>query len=76
MAVIELEKATKIYTVGEVETLALDAVSLTIEEGEFTTIVGPSGSGKTTMLQLMGVLDQPNSGIVKINGQLQACSFH
>ncbi|MDX1414071.1 MAG: ABC transporter ATP-binding protein [Candidatus Promineifilaceae bacterium] len=69
MSVIELEKATKIYTIGEVETRALDEVSITIEEGEFTTIVGPSGSGKTTMLQLMGVLDQPNSGVVRINGQ-------
>lgn len=69
MSVIELVNTTKIYTIGEVETLALDDVSLTIEEGEFTTIVGPSGSGKTTMLQLMGCLDQPNSGIVKINGQ-------
>ncbi len=69
MAVIELENATKIYTIGEVETVALDDVTLAIEEGEFTTIVGPSGSGKTTLLQLMGCLDQPNSGIVKINGQ-------
>jgi putative ABC transport system ATP-binding protein len=69
MSVIELVNTTKIYTIGEVETRALDDVSLTIEEGEFTTIVGPSGSGKTTMLQLMGCLDQPNSGIVKINGQ-------
>ena len=69
MSVIELENATKIYTIGEVETRALDNVTLTIEEGEFTSIVGPSGSGKTTMLQLMGCLDQPNSGIVKINGQ-------
>ena len=69
MSVIELENATKIYTIGEVETRALDGVTLTIEEGEFTTIVGPSGSGKTTMLQLMGCLDQPNSGVVKINGE-------
>ncbi len=69
MAVIELENATKIYAIGEVETVALDDVSLAIEEGEFTTIVGPSGSGKTTLLQLMGCLDQPNSGIVRINGQ-------
>ena len=69
MSVIELENATKIYTIGEVETRALDDVTITIEEGEFTTIVGPSGSGKTTMLQLMGCLDQPNSGVIKINGQ-------
>lgn len=69
MSVIELVNTTKIYKIGEVETRALDDVSLKIEEGEFTTIVGPSGSGKTTMLQLMGCLDQPNSGIVKINGR-------
>ena len=69
MAVIQLENATKIYTIGEVETRALDGVSLSIEEGEFTALVGPSGSGKTTMLQLMGCLDMPNSGTVKINGR-------
>ena len=69
MAIIELENATKIYQIGEVETRALDGVSLAIEEGEFTALVGPSGSGKTTMLQLMGCLDKPNSGTVKINGQ-------
>ena len=69
MAVIELENATKFYRIGAVETRALDGVSLSIEEGEFTALVGPSGSGKTTMLQLMGCLDRPNSGVVKINGQ-------
>lgn len=69
MSVIELENVTKIYTLGEVETRALDNVSLTIEKGEFAAIVGPSGSGKTTMLQMMGCLDKPNSGVVKINGQ-------
>ncbi len=69
MEVIQLENATKIYTVGQVETRALNGVTLNIEEGEFTAVVGPSGSGKTTMLQLMGCLDQPISGAVKINGQ-------
>jgi putative ABC transport system ATP-binding protein len=69
MSVIQLENITKIYTVGEVETRALDDVSLTIEDGEFTALVGPSGSGKTTMLQLMGCLDRPNRGSVKINGR-------
>jgi putative ABC transport system ATP-binding protein len=69
MSVIQLENVTKIYTVGEVETRALDGVSLTIEAGEFTALVGPSGSGKTTLLQLMGCLDRPNRGSVKINGR-------
>ena len=54
MAVIELEDVTKIYTIGQVETRALNDVTLSVEEGEFTALVGPSGSGKTTMLQLMG----------------------
>jgi putative ABC transport system ATP-binding protein len=69
MSVIQLENVTKIYTIGEVETRALDDVSLNIEDGEFTALVGPSGSGKTTILQLMGCLDKPNRGVVKINGQ-------
>ncbi len=69
MAVIQLENATKLYTIGEVETRALDGVSMSIEQGEFTALVGPSGSGKTTMLQLMGCLDMPNSGAIKINGR-------
>src|SRR4030065_409603 len=69
MSIIELENATRIYTLGEVETRALDRVSLSIEPGEFIAVVGPSGSGKTTLLQLMGCLDRPNSGTLKINGQ-------
>ncbi len=69
MAIIEAENVTKIYKIGEVETHALNGVTLDINEGEFAALVGPSGSGKTTMLQLMGCLDKPNSGIVKVNGQ-------
>ncbi len=69
MHAIELENAVKTYQIGEVETHALNGVSLTFAEGEFTALVGPSGSGKTTMLQLMGCLDRPNSGTVKINDQ-------
>jgi len=69
MALIQVENATKLYTIGEVETRALDGVSLTIEPGEFTALTGPSGSGKTTLLQLLGCLDKPNRGAVKINGQ-------
>ena len=69
MAIIELENIIKTYHIGEVETRALNGVSLSIEEGEFTALVGPSGSGKTTLLQLMGCLDRPDSGSVKINGE-------
>ncbi|MFT5194058.1 MAG: putative ABC transport system ATP-binding protein [Cellvibrionaceae bacterium] len=69
MAIIEVKNATRIYRIGEVETRALDGVSLTIEPGEFATLVGPSGSGKTTLLQLMGCLDIPSSGSVMINNQ-------
>lgn len=69
MSVIQVENASKIYRIGEVETRAVDGVSLAIAEGEFTAITGPSGSGKTTLLQLMGCLDKPNSGVVQINGQ-------
>lgn len=69
MSVLELQDVKKEYSIGEVTTMALNGVSLQIEEGEFTTLVGPSGSGKTTMLQLMGCLDLPDSGRVLINNQ-------
>ncbi len=69
MEVIRTENVTKVYRVGEVETRALDGVSLSIEEGEFTALVGPSGSGKTTLLQLLGCLDLPDSGAVLIKGR-------
>jgi putative ABC transport system ATP-binding protein len=69
MAIIEVANIVKTYRVGEVETHALNGVTLDFEEGEFTTIVGPSGSGKTTLLQLMGCLDKPDSGLIRINGQ-------
>jgi putative ABC transport system ATP-binding protein len=69
MEVAKLTDVKRIYKVGEVETRALQGVSLTIESGEFTALVGPSGSGKTTLLQLIGCLDQPTSGQVMINGK-------
>ena len=69
MHAIELENAVKTYQIGDVKTRALDGVSLSIDEGEFTALVGPSGSGKTTMLQLMGCLVRPNSGVVWIGVQ-------
>jgi putative ABC transport system ATP-binding protein len=69
MKVIQLQDVTRVYKIGEVETPALRGVTLDIGNGEFTAIVGPSGSGKTTMLQLMGCLDKPTDGTVRINEQ-------
>ncbi|MBE7433063.1 MAG: ABC transporter ATP-binding protein [Anaerolineales bacterium] len=68
MEVAKLTNVTRIYKIGEVETRALNGVSMTIGDGEFTSLVGPSGSGKTTLLQLIGCLDKPTSGSVVING--------
>ena len=69
MEVAKLTDVTRIYKIGEVETRALNGISMTIGNGEFTSLVGPSGSGKTTLLQLIGCLDQPTSGSVVINGR-------
>lgn len=69
MEIAKLTDITRIYQVGEVETHALRGVDLSIDEGEFTTLVGPSGSGKTTLLQMVGCLDQPTSGKVFINNE-------
>jgi putative ABC transport system ATP-binding protein len=69
MAIIELHDTSKSYRIGEVETRALDGVSLDINAGEFTALVGPSGSGKTTLLQIIGCLDKPDRGSVLINGK-------
>jgi putative ABC transport system ATP-binding protein len=69
MEVAKLTDVTRVYKIGEVETRALKGVSLSIEDGEFTSLVGPSGSGKTTLLQLIGCLDQPTTGKVVIAGR-------
>lgn len=69
MEVAKLTDVTRMYKIGEVETRALNGVSLTINDGEFTSLVGPSGSGKTTLLQLIGCLDKPSTGKVVIAGK-------
>jgi putative ABC transport system ATP-binding protein len=65
--VLELDRVSKLYS-GSPPVRALDGVSLAVASGGLTAIVGPSGSGKTTMLHLMGTLDKPTSGTVRVTG--------
>jgi putative ABC transport system ATP-binding protein len=68
-ATYEVKDATQSFGDGSTLVLALDALNLTIERGEFVAVFGPSGSGKTTLLQLMGALDRPSSGSIRFEGQ-------
>ena len=69
MAFIELKDVTKIYTVGEIETHALNKVNLSIESGEMVVVLGPSGSGKSTLLNVLSGLDQVTSGDIFYQGE-------
>ncbi|WP_373498840.1 ABC transporter ATP-binding protein [Desulfococcus sp.] len=66
---IELKKITKTYTRGAETVHALGGVDLSINGGEFISIVGPSGSGKTTLLHILGCLDRPTAGTMTIDGE-------
>ena len=66
--VIELRGLTKLYGIGDAEHNALDAIDLTIEKGEFVTIMGPSGCGKTTLLNILGLLDRSDEGEYLLDG--------
>jgi putative ABC transport system ATP-binding protein len=65
---IEINDLQKIYRMGNVEVRALDGVTLDIAKGEFLGIMGASGSGKTTLLHMLGLLDEPSSGEIVIDG--------
>ena len=68
-AVVACRDLYKIYALGGQEVRALDGVSFDIEQGEFLSIMGPSGSGKSTLMNMIGALDVPKSGSLKIAGE-------
>lgn len=69
LSMIKFENVNKSYEIGDETAAVLKNINLTIKEGEFTSIVGPSGCGKSTMMHILGLLDQPTSGKVIIDGK-------
>ena len=66
---IETRNIKKIYTTGEVETIALENVNLNVKAGEFVAIMGPSGCGKSTLLNILGLIDDPTEGTYSFAGE-------
>lgn len=69
MSMVEFQNVTRVYRAGDHELKALDNASFTLNAGKFVVILGPSGAGKSTLLNLLGGLDSPTSGTVKVNGK-------
>lgn len=65
---IQIKQLKKVYRTDEVETVALNAINLMVDKGEFVAIMGPSGCGKTTLMNILGLLDEPDSGSFIFNG--------
>ena len=63
---IQIENVSKVFRTSEVETIALNHVSMEVKEGEFVAIMGPSGCGKSTLLNILGLLDNPTEGSYKL----------
>ena len=69
MNILSIEHLTRVYGTGDTAVTALNDVSFTVEDGEFIAIIGSSGSGKSTLMHLMGGVDRPTSGTVRLQGQ-------
>ena len=67
---IELTDIGKVFKNKEIETTALNCINLTVEEGEFVSIMGPSGCGKTSLLNIIGLIDSPGSGQYLFDGKI------
>lgn len=67
--IVELKNVSKTYNTGDTKFKALDNIDLSINKGEFVVILGPSGAGKSTLLNLIGGMDTPTSGSIKIDGE-------
>ena len=75
MSFIELKNVVKTYQMGEIQINAVDKISFPIEKGEFVIIVGPSGAGKTTILNILGGMDKPTSGVINVVSKLFNSDF-
>lgn len=67
--IVDVREVVRVYKQGRIEVRALDGITTSIREGEFTALVGPSGSGKTTLLNLAGGLDKPDGGDINVAGR-------
>ena len=67
--IVELQNVSKVYKICESEFKALDNIDLSINKGEFVVVLGPSGAGKSTLLNLIGGMDSPTKGKIKIDGE-------
>jgi len=65
---IELDKVSRIFVVGDQQVAALRSIDLSIAEGDYVSIMGPSGSGKSTLLNMIGLLDRPSAGTYRLDG--------
>ena len=66
---LETKGLSKVYSSGKINVVAIDDVNLAVEQGKFLGVTGPSGSGKSTLMNLLGGLDRPSSGTIKVEGR-------